>query len=111
MSGSLEMDIFVQAGRGYETIESRERNEKHEAGYIEIDSAFSPVLNVGINVENVRVGKMTNWDKLVLTITTDGTISVEDAFKQSTDILISQFEALSSIQKSEAKPAEVSEEE
>lgn len=109
MSGSLEMEIFVQSGRGYETIESREKKEKHEIGYIEVDSAYSPVLNVGINVENVRVGKMTNWDKLVLDITTDGTISVEDAFKQSTDILIEQFQAISAIQSGEV--SEKSEEE
>lgn len=112
MSGSLEMEIIVQAGRGYETIESREHKEKHEIGYIEIDSAFSPVLNVGINVENVRVGKMTNWDKLVLTITTDGTISVEDAFLQSVNVLIGQFQAISSVQVGEAVKeveAEVSE--
>jgi DNA-directed RNA polymerase subunit alpha len=106
MSGSLEMEIIVQAGRGYETIESRERKEKHEIGYIEVDSAFSPVLNVGINVENVRVGKMTNWDKLVLNITTDGTISVEDAFNQSVEILIGQFQALAAVQAGEAAKEE-----
>lgn len=113
MSGSLEMEIIVQAGRGYETIESREKAQKHELGYIEIDSPYSPILNVGINVENVRVGKMTNWDKLILTITTDGTISVEDAFKQSVDVLIGQFQALSAIQSGETvkedviEPAEI----
>jgi DNA-directed RNA polymerase subunit alpha len=98
MSGSLEIEIFVQAGRGYETIESRERAIKHEIGYIEVDSPFSPVLNVGVNVENVRVGKMTNWDKLILDVTTDGTISVEEAFKQSVEVLIDQFNGLSNVQ-------------
>lgn len=93
MAGNLKMEIFVQAGRGYETIESRE-SAKHEIGYIEIDSAFSPVQNVGIRIENARVGKMTNWDKLVLTITTDGTIEVEQAFADSVKILIDQFQAL-----------------
>lgn len=97
MSGSLEIEIYVQAGRGYETIESRERAIKHEIGYIEVDSPFSPVLNVGINVESVRVGKMTNWDKLILNITTDGTITAEDAFNQSVDILLNQFHALANI--------------
>ncbi len=102
MSGSLEMEIVVQSGRGYETIESRERAVKHEIGYIEVDSPYSPILNVGINVESVRVGKMTNWDKLILTITTDGTISVEDAFKQSVEVLINQFQALAAIQSGES---------
>lgn len=93
MAGSLNMEIFVSRGRGYETVESREE-KIHEIGYIEIDSIFSPILAVGINVENVRVGKMTNWDKLILNILTDGTITPENAFKQAVEILISQFNAL-----------------
>jgi DNA-directed RNA polymerase subunit alpha len=93
MSGSLSVEIFVQAGRGYEMIDSREP-VKHELGYIEIDSAYSPIYTVGMDVENVRVGKMTNWEKLVLNITTDGSISVEDAFGQAVNILIDQFSAL-----------------
>ncbi|MEI8361498.1 MAG: DNA-directed RNA polymerase subunit alpha [bacterium] len=96
MSGSLSMEIFVQAGRGYETIDSREVI-KHEIGYIEIDSAFSPVLTVGMDVENVRVGKMTDWEKLVLNITTDGTISTENAFQQAVAILTEQFNALAGV--------------
>lgn len=94
MAGNLQMEIFVSRGRGYETIESRERGEKKEIGYIEIDSIFSPILAVGMNLENARVGKMTNWDKLILDITTDGTISPEEAFEQATKILIEQFNAL-----------------
>lgn len=97
MAGKLEIDIYVSRGRGYETLESRE-NVKHEIGYIEMDSIFSPLLAVGINVENTRVGKMTNWDKLVLDILTDGTITVEESFKRSVEILIEQFSALTGAQ-------------
>lgn len=104
MAGNLKMEVFVARGRGYETIESRERI-KHEIGYIEVDSAFSPVTSVSVNVENVRVGKMTNWDKLVLTVTTDGTIEAEEAFRKSTEILIEQFNALVG-KEAEAAPAE-----
>lgn len=93
MAGNLNIEIFVQKGRGYETIEAREKT-KHELGYIELDSPFSPISSVSVTVENVRVGKMTNWDKLILSITTDGTITVEDAFTKSTEILIEQFGAL-----------------
>ena len=93
MAGNLQIEIFILKGRGYETIEAREKT-KHELGYIELDSPFSPVTSVSVNVESVRVGKMTNWDKLILSITTDGTISVEEAFNQSTEILIEQFGAL-----------------
>ena len=93
MAGNLQMEIYVSRGKGYETVENREKKNS-EIGYIEIDSIFTPILNVGINVDNVRVGKMTNWDRLSLHILTDGTILPEDAFKQSVDILIEQFKAL-----------------
>ena len=93
MAGSLEAEIFVRQGMGYETLESREEKSS-EIGYIEMDSIFSPVYNVGIKVENVRVGKMTNWEKLILDVKTDGTIVPEEAFKKSVEILIDQFNAL-----------------
>ncbi|MBI4812137.1 DNA-directed RNA polymerase subunit alpha [Candidatus Falkowbacteria bacterium] len=94
MAGSLNMEIFVSCGRGYETIESR-GEKKHETGYIEMDSIFTPILSVGVNIDNVRVGKMTNWDKLTLDILTDGTITPKEAFGQAAEILINQFRALS----------------
>lgn len=100
MAGSLQMEIFVSGGTGYETIESREEHS-HEIGYIEMDSIFSPIFSVGINIENVRVGKMTNWEKLILTILTDGTITPEEAFYRSAEILINQFNALTKKQESE----------
>jgi len=93
MAGSLNMEIYVSQGRGYRPVESIEK-ENREIGYIEIDSIFSPVLSVSVKVENARVGKMTNWDKLVLDIVTDGTISPKEAFEQSTKILIEQFSSL-----------------
>ena len=93
MAGSLIMEISVAKGLGYITVESRE-SDKHEIGYIEMDSIFSPILSVGINVENVRVGKMTNWDKLILDIVTDGTVTPEEVFNQAVEILINQFNAL-----------------
>jgi DNA-directed RNA polymerase subunit alpha len=93
MAGSLVMEIFVAEGLGYIMVENRE-NDKHEIGYIEMDSIFSPVLSVGVKVENIRLGKMTNWDKLILNLVTDGTITPEEAFNKAIDILINQFNAL-----------------
>ncbi|PIX10841.1 hypothetical protein COZ73_04520, partial [Candidatus Falkowbacteria bacterium CG_4_8_14_3_um_filter_36_11] len=66
----------------------------NEIGYIEIDSIFTSVLSVSVDIENVRVGKMTNWEKLNIKILTDGTITAEEAFKKSVVILIDQFNAL-----------------
>lgn len=91
-AGSLDLEIYVNVGRGYRMVESGKKNA--EIGYIEIDSIFSPILAVSINVENVRVGKMTNWDRLVIDMTTDGTISSADAFKESVKILVDQFTSL-----------------
>ncbi len=93
MAGKLNMEIYASRGMGYETIENRE-NRKKEIGYIEIDSIFSPVRAVGVNVANTRVGKMTNWDKLTLDIETDGTISPEEVFDKSVAILLAQFNSL-----------------
>jgi DNA-directed RNA polymerase subunit alpha len=97
MSGKLKMDIFVSQGRGYEMIENKETKSK-EIGYIEMDSIFSPILSTGITIENVRVGKITNWDKLILDILTDGTITFKDAFEEATKILIAQFKSILSIE-------------
>jgi DNA-directed RNA polymerase subunit alpha len=93
MAGSFKASIFVRKGMGYEMVEGRETKEKR-VNYIEMDSIFSPVVHVGINVENARVGKMTNWDKITLDVTTDGTISPEEAFNESVKILLEQIGAL-----------------
>lgn len=89
-SGSLEMDIVVKEGRGYKMVDGAKK-ENREIGYIEIDSIFSPVILVSINVENTRVGKMTNWDKLILNVKTDGTITPESAFDEAVKILVAQY--------------------
>ncbi len=109
MAGKLNMEIFVSQGRGYETIESRD-SKKQEIGYIEMDSIFSPVMHVGADIENVRVGKMTNWEKLILNITTDGTITPEEAFSQAVEILISQFSSLTGKEVAEEAKEEIIEE-
>ena len=105
MSGSLTAEIFVSQGLGYEMIENRGK-QSSEINYIDMDSIFSPVLGTGIEVENVRVGKVTNWDKLILDIKTDGTISPEEAFKSSVAVLIKQFNALLMEEKKVEKEAE-----
>jgi len=89
-TGSLEIEITVKEGRGYKMAEGT-RKDNREIGYIEIDSIFSPVTIVSISVENTRVGKMTNWDKLVLDVKTDGTIGAEDAFNEAVKILVDQY--------------------
>ncbi len=108
MAGNLNMEIFVKKGIGYETIEARE-DKVTEIGYLEIDSIFSPVLNIGLDVDNVRVGKMTNWDKLVIDILTDGTVTPFEAFKQANQILINQFSSLTEEKKEKKEEVEAEE--
>lgn len=90
---SLEIEIIARPGRGYRMSEGSKR-ENAELGFIEIDSIFSPVLAVSLSVESARVGKMTNWDKLLVNIKTDGTFSPMEAFDQAIQILVEQFSAL-----------------
>lgn len=92
-SAELHMKIIVEQGRGYVPVEAREE-ENVEVGYIAIDSVYTPVRNVNYRIENVRVGQMTNFDKLILDVTTDGILSPEEAFRQSATILVEQFQAL-----------------
>lgn len=90
----LDMEITVGVGRGYVPVENREK-EKLELGTIAIDSFFTPVRGVSFEVENVRVEQMTNYDKLILNIATDGTITPERAFQESAKILVDHFSFLS----------------
>jgi DNA-directed RNA polymerase subunit alpha len=98
----LEMEIEVQRGLGYVPVEQQER-EKKEIGLIAIDAIFTPVRRVNYTVENTRVGKRTDYDKITLEIETDGTISPKDAFEKAMKIIIEQFEAVSAFEKEAEK--------
>lgn len=91
--GTFEVELTVGRGRGYVPTEQR-TGEANDIGTIAIDSLYSPVRNVGYRVENTRVGEITNYDKLVMTIETDGTITPEEAVKNSAKILIDYFSIL-----------------
>lgn len=93
----LEIDFLVEKGIGYQMAEERDRKEK-EIGAIEIDSLFSPVNRVNLEVENMRVGKRTDFERLRLTIETDGTVSPEESLKKVTAILVNQFSQLTTPQ-------------
>lgn len=87
---TFRMEIFARRGRGYVTTESRS-HEKMELGTLGIDAIFTPIRNVGFRVENTRVGDITNYDRLLLTVETDGTVTPEDAVAQATKTLIDHF--------------------
>ena len=90
--GKFVMDLVVETGRGYRTVE--EGAAKKASDHVAVDAIFSPVLRVRYKVENTRVGQMTDLDKLLLTIETDGSISPRDAFEEAAAILVNQYTAL-----------------
>jgi DNA-directed RNA polymerase subunit alpha len=92
-AGEFHLKAIIQKGRGYVPVEERE-HEKLEIGYIAVDSIYTPVRNVNFRTEHVRVGEMTNYDKLFLDVVTDGTVSPQEAFEQAAQILVDHFAAL-----------------
>lgn len=86
------MDLTIEAGRGYRTIE--EGTAKKASDMIAIDASFGPVLRVRYKVENTRVGQLTNLDKLHITVDTDGSITPSEAFEEAAAILVNQYTAL-----------------
>lgn len=89
-SAELDMEVVVSAGRGYVPVEQRE-HEKLEIGMIAVDAIYTPVKMVNYEINNVRVGQITNYDELILTIETDGTITGRDAIDQAAGVLMDHF--------------------
>jgi DNA-directed RNA polymerase subunit alpha len=88
--GRLELTLTIGRGRGYVPAELN-RGPEHTIGVIPIDSIFSPVRRVAYEVEAARVGQRTDYDKLKLDVTTDGSLSPRDAIGQAAEILIRQL--------------------
>jgi len=88
--GKLNIEVEVAQGRGYMPVEKR-RDEKMPLGTIAVDSIFTPVKKIHYEVENTRVGGQTDFDKLTIDITTDGTVDPEIALKTASGILVDHF--------------------
>jgi len=88
--GKIKAEVTVEKGRGYVSAEKRS-DEKAPLGTILIDSIFTPIKKVNFEVENTRVGSVTNFDKLIINVTTNGSISPFDAFKNANQILVDHF--------------------
>jgi len=97
-SGRLEMTLTIGRGRGYVPAELN-RGPQHTIGVIPIDSIFSPVRRVSYQVESARVGQRTDYDKLTLDITTDGSVDPKDALGEAAEILIRQLSIFTDIEK------------
>lgn len=102
----LEAEMTVETGVGYASAEER---EKEGVGSILLDASFSPVERVNFIIEETRVGRVTNYNKLILEIWTDGTMSPEDALTESSKILLSYFKQIVNPKKVEAEEVVVEE--
>jgi len=89
-SSEFDMELTVEQGRGYVPVEARE-NQKQEVGVIAIDSIFTPVKSVHFDITNVRVGQLTNFDKLEVVMETDGSLNGSEAMDIASHILVDHF--------------------
>jgi DNA-directed RNA polymerase subunit alpha len=90
---SVTIELAVETGRGYRALDEQGGGRKI-SDMIMLDALFTPVLRVRYRVENTRVGQMTDLDRLLLTIDTDGSITPSEAFEESAAILVNQYTAL-----------------
>jgi len=98
----LSADIVIESGVGYSPAEDRPTDT---IGLIPVDASFSPVQRVSYKIEETRVGRLTNYDKLLLEVWTDGTVNAKDALIDSAKILMGYFAQIVNPKKVE-KPAE-----
>jgi DNA-directed RNA polymerase subunit alpha len=105
---SVTIELLVETGRGYRPLDEQGSGRK-VSDMIMLDALFSPVLRVRYKVENTRVGQMTDLDRLLLTVDTDGSITPSDAFEEAAAILVNQYTALAGQTRVEAAPQITSE--
>ena len=96
--GKLEMTLTIGRGRGYVPAELN-RGPDTTIGVIPIDSIFSPVRRVSYEVDAARVGQRTDYDKLVLDVSTDGSVAPKDAIAEAAEILIRQLAIFTDLDK------------
>ena len=89
-SGRLEMTLTIGRGRGYVPAEQN-RGSENTIGVIPVDAMFSPVKRVAYEVESARVGQRTDYDRLTLDVTTDGSVEPKDAVASAAEVLIRQL--------------------
>jgi DNA-directed RNA polymerase subunit alpha len=100
---TVTIELTVETGRGYRALDEQGSGRK-VSDMIMLDALFTPVLRVRYKVENTRVGQMTDLDRLLLTVDTDGSITPRDAFEEAAAILVNQYTALAGQTRIEATP-------
>lgn len=99
----LDMEITVEKGLGYQPVEAQKVG-RLPIGTVALDAVFSPVINVNFRIENMRVGERTDYNKVELTIETDGTISPSSALHKASSVLLDHFGKIGEIDVLEVKP-------
>jgi len=110
--GKIEMRIKVEMGRGYEPATARQSDDDEERpiGRLLVDASYSPVVRIAYNVESARVEQRTDLDKLVIDMTTNGTLDPEEAIRRASTILAEQLDAfvdlrdVTEVEEKEEKP-------
>ncbi len=90
--GKLMLEATVEKGRGYHTAEENKDNFEKVIGLIPIDSSFSPIDRANFNIENTRVGQVTDYDRLVLEVKTNGSVHPDDAISLAAKIMVEHLE-------------------
>jgi DNA-directed RNA polymerase subunit alpha len=98
--GRLEVTLTIGRGRGYVPAEGN-RGQSHTIGVIPVDSMFSPINRVSYDVEAARVGQRTDYDKLILDVTTNGSIEPKEAIAEAAEILIRQLAIFTDLERIE----------
>jgi DNA-directed RNA polymerase subunit alpha len=105
--GKLDMEIKVEAGRGYQPVPARKVDaDSRGVGSILVDASFSPVRRVAYAVENARVEQRTDLDRLVIDIETNGIVDPEEAVRTAARILVEQLSVFADLKGTEAAAAE-----
>jgi DNA-directed RNA polymerase subunit alpha len=102
--GVMDMDIWITQDRGYKPAEMQ---ESYSIGEIPIDAIYTPIERVNFVVEHTRVGPMTDYDRLIIEVLTDGTIEPDDALAEAARILMTQAQVFSAFTQGEVDQAEV----
>lgn len=106
-TGELEIEMKVEQGLGYVPREIHQK-DKVEIGVIALDAVFTPIRRANYEVENMRVGDRTDYNRLRVFIETDGTMSPREALEQSIEVMIHQLKSIIGFQDQNNMPAEVS---
>lgn len=100
--GVIDMDIWITQDRGYKPAELQ---ESYSIGEIPIDAIYTPIERVNFVVEHTRVGPMTDYDRLIIEVLTDGTIEPDDALAEAARILVSQAQVFAGLDQGEVAEA------